>query len=225
MLKSITRTSSAADTFITGDVVSRTRSLTREITESIVYNAGDDLVKRIVNFLRDIIDFFNSIDSGSSPGGATTSTTPTATTAPTSSGGGGGTLPSTTVTVGTVTSGITKTVIIEQTPEIPVSEIELEVKETVVSAELTIKEVSAFGVSTVISPTSGRVYKYLDISTTIASANLNKVKIRFKVPKNWLSSNDLDPATVALNRLVSSSWTKLSTSKASEKYTDIFYLS
>ena len=58
--------------------------MSREISDSIVYNVGDDLVKRIVNFLRDIIDFFNSIDLGFSSGGATTTTTIS------TAGGGGG---------------------------------------------------------------------------------------------------------------------------------------
>ena len=85
-MKSVFRSTSVSDTFITGDIVSKRINFQREITDSVVYNAGDDLVKRIVNFLRDLFDFFNSIDLGSSPSGATTSTTITTI----SPGGGGG---------------------------------------------------------------------------------------------------------------------------------------
>ena len=49
----------------------------------------------------------------------------------------------------------------------------------------------------------------------ISDSQLENVKIRFRVSKDWVSSNEIDPNTIALYRY-ENSWTKLPTSKLSD---------
>ena len=58
------------------------------------------------------------------------------------------------------------------------------------------------------------VYKFMDISSTAASSDFSLIKIKFKVPKSWISSNSVDSTTISLFRY-SSGWTKLTTAQTS----------
>ncbi|MBI2578653.1 MAG: PGF-pre-PGF domain-containing protein [Candidatus Aenigmarchaeota archaeon] len=147
----------------------------------------------------------------------------------TSGGGGGGgtgpstTLPSTTTSPVTVTANTPAAVAITET-KLPVSEIVLTTNADVTNVQVTVKEVSQpSGASVAISSDVGKVFKYIEITTTAAVAQVSKAKVKFKVDKVWLSSNNIDSSTVALNRLVGTSWTKLPTTKTSEDFAVVYF--
>lgn len=143
-------------------------------------------------------------------------------------GGGGGTgpstaLPSTTTSPVTVTANTPAAFAITET-KLPVSEIVLTTNADVPNVQVTVKEVSQpSGASVAISSDVGKVFKYIEITTTASSAQVSKAKVKFKVDKVWLSSNNIDSSTVALNRLVGTAWTKLTTTKTSEDFTSVYF--
>ncbi len=55
------------------------------------------------------------------------------------------------------------------------------------------------------------VYQYMQLHTNRPPANITNATIRFKVPKDWVDANHIDPNSIALYRLVGSIWTKLPT--------------
>lgn len=155
-----------------------------------------------------------------------------ATSATTSSGGGGGSsgggaaatsLPSATTAPVTITADVPASVAIAET-KLPVSEVVLTTNANVANVQVTVKEVSQPSAASVaISSDAGKVYKYIEITTTAPSAQVSKAKVKFKVDKVWLSSNSIDSSTVTLNRLVGADWTKLATTKLSEDFTSVYY--
>lgn len=69
------------------------------------------------------------------------------------------------------------------------------------------------------------VSHYLDITVTPTaqtSVTVENATIEFKVSKSWLTSNNIDPATVELMRY-SNGWTELPTSATTEDTTDKYY--
>lgn len=61
---------------------------------------------------------------------------------------------------------------------------------------------------------TGTLYKYMEISVqNLASSQLEKAKIIFRVNKTWFTDNNLDLATTKLNRLVGSAWQTLKTTQ------------
>lgn len=57
---------------------------------------------------------------------------------------------------------------------------------------------------------AGEVYKYLSI-TKLRIASIGSATIKMKVNNIWMEQNNIDPATVRLNRLEGGEWTPLST--------------
>ncbi|MBI5697816.1 MAG: PGF-pre-PGF domain-containing protein [Thaumarchaeota archaeon] len=172
----------------------------------------------------------------------------TATTTTTVAGagpGGGGTISPTATTTAATTATTTTTAAPQQETEkvtkiengtsatfnitksdtLKVESIEVEVKNTVSNVEVTVKESSLpAGANVAIAADQGAVYKYLEITkTNVQDADINKVKIKFKVEKSWATANNIDPATIALQRLVGNDWTTLTTSKVSEDSTYYYF--
>ncbi len=153
-------------------------------------------------------------------------TTPTGGT--TGGGGGGGAAAAVEVTK-TVTSiypetPATVTIEAAKAADLKVDEITLDVKEVVTNVQVTVKESSLpAGANVVISADAGTTYKYLDITTNVASTKIEKAKIKFKVEKSWTKSNNIDSGTVTLNRYADKKWNKLATAKTSEDSTYYYY--
>ena len=160
---------------------------------------------------------------------AAPSPTTSTTAASVSSGGGGGggvtiITSQETKTISLIPAGGTTTVAITKSDTLKIDLIEIEVKNEVKNVEVTVKESSKPAEATiVISSDQGKIYKYLEITTTISKTDIAKVKVRFKVEKSWVSSNSIDPNTIALNKLVNTTWEKLATKKISEDTINIFY--
>jgi PGF-pre-PGF domain-containing protein len=68
-----------------------------------------------------------------------------------------------------------------------------------------------------------RVYQYLNITPqNIQEGDLEEVKLRFKVSREWIISNNIDEDKITLNRYVNGAWNKLSTSRV-DGDTDYLY--
>jgi len=162
-------------------------------------------------------DFSGDIDTGDaltviiSP--AATTTTPAAAAV----GGGGVSVVSETKAVSNIAAGDTGTFTYAKSATLGVQEIKVEVKNAVSNVQIKIKESSKpTGASDAIG-IEGDVYKYIEVTkTNIEDADVNKVRIKFKVKKTWINDNNIDPDTVVLSRYADGEWNKLPTTKLSE---------
>ena len=66
------------------------------------------------------------------------------------------------------------------------------------------------------------VYKYMEITSTAGNSDFSMIKIKFKVPKSWVTSNSVDASTIALYRYVNG-WNKLTTAEASAPDSSYYY--
>jgi PGF-pre-PGF domain-containing protein len=72
-------------------------------------------------------------------------------------------------------------------------------------------------------PSVANVYQYLKVEKTLISdADLSDVVFKFRVEKTWMSSNNIDPATIALIRY-SGAWAKLPTRQKSSDSNYYYY--
>jgi len=148
-------------------------------------------------------------------------------------GGATGTTTTTTVAppveeiklVGNISSGQTANVSFNKSDSLKIQEISIETTNNVNNVQITIKETTQpSGANLVIGSDAGAVYKYLEITkSNIQDSDISKVKIKFKVEKSWLASNNIDKNTVSLSRLVGNTWTKLPTSILSEDSTYVYF--
>src|SRR3989338_5538085 len=157
----------------------------------------------------------------------TCTSTATATTT-TGGGGGGGTgvLTATeTQTISTVTAGSSSSISISNSANLGIEKIEFTTTTSASNVQITVKETTATaaGVSVAIASADGSVYKYLEITkTNLQTSGISSATINFKVPKSWLTANNIDKNTIALNRY-DSGWTKLPTSILSEDSTYVYF--
>jgi PGF-pre-PGF domain-containing protein len=172
-------------------------------------------------------NYCNSGVCASSPPATTT------TTAAPSPGGGG---PATTTTVAVTTTTLppvieTKTVgaITNGTignftfQAVPLTEVLVEVNKTVSNVQLTVTKTDA-APATVAIGAPGYTYAYLTITkTNVVDKDISSVKIKFKVEKSWINTNNIDMATIVLYRYVNGSWVALPTVKLSEDATYVYF--
>jgi PGF-pre-PGF domain-containing protein/LPXTG-motif cell wall-anchored protein len=105
-----------------------------------------------------------------------------------------------------------------------VDKVVVEVNSDVSSVKITVKESTLpSGANLAISAGAGNIYKYLDISSTVSSGTIAKVKISFKVEKSWVTNNSLDISTIVLQRYVNDQWVKLTTTKVNEDATYYYF--
>ena len=157
--------------------------------------------------------------------GTCTSTATTTTT--TGGGGGGGTGVATTETqsLPTVTAGSTASVSLSNSANLGIEKIDFTTTSSASNVQITVKETTAAaaGVSVAIVSADGAVYKYLEITkTNILTSSISSASINFKVPKSWLTANNIDKNTIALNRY-DSAWAKLPTTIRSEDSTYVYF--
>jgi PGF-pre-PGF domain-containing protein len=97
------------------------------------------------------------------------------------------------------------------------------VKSTVSNTQITIVKQSTAPASVSIAA-PGTTYAYFTITkTNIQDADIKTVKLKFKVEKSWVTSNNIDIATIALNRYADGQWTKMPTTKLSEDSDYIYF--
>ncbi len=150
-----------------------------------------------------------------------TYSTPATTTTTTASSGGPTTTTPQPVTkqinnLSQVTSGIPAIVNISIS-SVPVSKIILEVNTNVSNIRLTTERLDAKPQG--IKNTTGKVFKYMNITANVSSDRIATVKIIFSVEKTWLTVNNFSYSEIFLNRYFNDSWNKLKTSKTNENST------
>ena len=145
----------------------------------------------------------------SSASQATTTTTTIATTTTTT------TIPPTeeVVTVTSIKANESASFSISNSDVLKVQNITIKVKNNVTNVKVTVKESSLpSNASLVIATDKGTVYKYLEITkANITDDDIENVKIKFKVDKEWTNNNTIDTSTIALYRYANGNWTKLTT--------------
>jgi PGF-pre-PGF domain-containing protein len=78
--------------------------------------------------------------------------------------------------------------------------------------------------ASVIHNITGKVYKYIDItSTNLPDNNIDKAKIQFQVNKSWIVSNKIDRTKITLNRYKNNNWERLPTLEISEDNDYVYY--
>ena len=144
------------------------------------------------------------------PGAEVTTTTTTVTTTTT-------TLPplEETIVVESIAAGATG--IFEFTkPNLVVTEIAVTTTATVTLPSLTVSQ-SSTAPATVAVAAPHIVYSYLTVTkSNITDEAVSEVKIKFKLTKTWIADNNINEATVALQRYAAGEWIKLPTSKVNE---------
>ncbi|MEM5766127.1 MAG: PGF-pre-PGF domain-containing protein [Candidatus Aenigmatarchaeota archaeon] len=112
----------------------------------------------------------------------------------------------------------------DKAKSLKIDEVRIEVKEDVTNLQVTVREsfLPSFA-SLAITTDKGATYKYIEITTNLINEKIERVKIKFKVEKSWLTSNDIDESKVSLNRWFNGQWNKLTTTKIGEDSTYVYY--
>jgi len=78
--------------------------------------------------------------------------------------------------------------------------------------------------ATIVHNVSGKVYKYIEINAeNLADENISEVKIQFSVNKTWIFDNNINRATIALNRYHENNWERLTTQEVDEDNDYVYY--
>jgi len=111
-------------------------------------------------------------------------------------------------------------VTIQKTEGIDFKEISITVINKVNAVYLTITKLDAKPAET---PALVNVYRYIRVvPENIEDADISEAKIKFKVNKSWINTNNIDEDTVALQRYTAQ-WNKLTTTKLSEDTDFVYY--
>jgi PGF-pre-PGF domain-containing protein len=147
--------------------------------------------------------------------------------APQSSGGGGGggggsVLSAEAVRAMTpLESGTEGKFVFSKFSTIAVAEINVVSAVTNKNPQIAVRETKVTsGVPDSIPPEIGLNYKFLSITQT-GIRNITDATIKFKIPRTWFISNELDPSTTSLSRLVSNQWMPAPT-RQTASYDDYF---
>jgi PGF-pre-PGF domain-containing protein len=144
------------------------------------------------------------------------------------SGAGGAIIPQVVQTFVTVTAGSTITMPVAKTG-IAVSEVAIAVENAAANVQITVKAVPTLPSGTpALAITSaagnaGKVYSYLSISiVNLSNTNIASAKVKFTVPKSWLTQNALAAGDVALYRYTTN-WDRLTTRVLSQNENNTYY--
>jgi len=109
-------------------------------------------------------------------------------------------------------------------PGLGLIEMNMTVQNPANNVQITIKKTDGRPAS-VIHEVSGKVYHYLEITkTNIEDTDIDKIKLKINVNKSWITDNNIDENTVALNRYHNNAWEKLPTSKVEEDDDYVYYV-
>ncbi|MBI2971929.1 MAG: PGF-pre-PGF domain-containing protein [Candidatus Aenigmarchaeota archaeon] len=127
-----------------------------------------------------------------------------------------------TITIPSVAAGKAALVNVTKIEETNVKKISVTVVNAVKNIQI-IVEKPADKPAEVTNP-SETVYHYLKVDkTNFTDSDVSSATIDFQVEKAWLTANNIDESTVALNRYESSGWRKLTTTKLSSNTTHVSY--
>ncbi len=114
------------------------------------------------------------------------------------------------------------TILVENTA---LTDITIQVENAAENVKITVQEVTEDAAGIAIGA-PGATYKYLNIvAENITDAQIESVVIRFKVEKSWIILNDINIATITLNRYdsLTGEWTSLPTTYLSEDDTYVYF--
>ena len=99
--------------------------------------------------------------------------------------------------------------------DIGLEQIEISVKNKVNNVKITVTKLNNKPAS--VKDIKGKVLKYLKITPeNLPETDLKKAVIQFRVPKNWITKNNLNKDTVYLYRFANNEWQKLKTNLINE---------
>ena len=120
-----------------------------------------------------------------------------------------------------------KTLTFTKGSELGVNQITLITTDTaaITNGEIAIRQTKVGSpISSAIEKGDVHVYIFLSITKrNIDNSELESATITFEVPKNWTNDNNIDPATINLNRYVSQQWTVLPTTQTASTTTKFVY--
>ncbi len=103
------------------------------------------------------------------------------------------------------------------------TEIQIDIKEAVSNAKLTVAKLSEKP-STIVQNPSGTVYQYIRVTPkNLNDSNIIKAIIKFKVGKTWIAENNIDASGVVLKRYSDDNWNELKTTKMSSDANYTYY--
>lgn len=128
------------------------------------------------------------------------------------------------ITIPSIAAGKSSLIPIDKTEDVAFTEVTIFVANPVNNIQVTIAKLGNKPAS-ITQEVSGKVYHYIQIdkNNTAVDTAVNQTKIKFKVEKSWLTSNNVDGATVALYRYSDSQWNKLNTTKTGEDTDNLLY--
>jgi PGF-pre-PGF domain-containing protein len=137
-------------------------------------------------------------------------------------GGGGSTTKKKSKTWDKITPGSAEIMHVDD-PDIGLKMINITVRNPAQTVTITVTKLAGKPAS-VVHEISGKVYKYMEIKgDNINETHIDKVKIQFQVNKSWITSNNINRATIALNRYNNNNWEKLTTKEVSEDNDYVYY--
>ncbi|MEE9594093.1 MAG: PGF-pre-PGF domain-containing protein, partial [Candidatus Hydrothermarchaeales archaeon] len=114
-------------------------------------------------------------------------------------------------------------ILIPVTGNMSLTEMAVKVKTRVVNVKIIIKSLASIPTG-VIQNISGEVLRYFEVEhTNIVDADVETVTIKFKVGKQWLTNNEIDPANVVLFRYSGGEWNALPAQMSSEDSNNVYY--
>jgi PGF-pre-PGF domain-containing protein len=107
--------------------------------------------------------------------------------------------------------------------QIAVTGVIIDVKATLTNAEIKVASLVSNPISAVAA---AKVYQYLQLTkSNIADLDASKITINFRVPKSWLTSNNVAEDNVVLYRYSDNKWNALPTSKTGSDANNVLYQS
>lgn len=120
------------------------------------------------------------------------------------------------VTLTKISAEKTGVITIPETAEIPLKEIAIKVKNTIINTKIEVYEL-AEKPGSISEDITGITHSYIQIDeTNIEAADIDTVTIKFKVPLSWIKENDIDKAKVVLNRYADGRWNALTTTEETD---------
>jgi serine protease AprX len=105
-----------------------------------------------------------------------------------------------------------------------ITKIEIEVKNTLNNVKITIAKLD--GRPSIVSVNvSGKLYQYLEINkTVITDSDIKNLKFNFIVNRSWVTSNNINKATIALSRYYNDRWYSLPTNSSGENSSYLYFV-
>lgn len=128
------------------------------------------------------------------------------------------------ITIPSIAAGKSSLAPITATEDVAFTEVKIFVANPVKNIQITIAKLDSKPAS-ITQEVSGKVYNYIQIdkNNTSVDTAVNQTNIKFKVAKSWLTTNNVDGATVGLYRYSDSQWNKLNTTKTGEDTDNLLY--